>query len=506
MNILLISFLEEINPLGLLHIATYLKQNGYQVTTAFVPLNPKEKFGGVEENRIINQQEISEVLGLISQKKPGLIGLSLMTIHFQSAVKLNQRIKTTFPEIPIIWGGIHPTLLPDECIQHADIVCRGEGEVTILELARCLDKGKSIENIESLWVKTGDRIIRNEIRPLLQELDSLEFPRFDWENNYVLYEERIQLLNRDLYQLCVPRKGKIYDVMTARGCPYHCTYCCNSSFKRMYAGKGKLVRSRSIESIMQELEYVKQFFNFVKIINFQDDVFLVRRKHGWLKRFCTEYEKKIGLPFACKGSPREVTKENIALLREAGLEYFHIGIQNSDRVNREIYGRITSSRDQVIRASEVLNNYRVLANYDVILDDPFSTEEDYLEVLDTLIKIKKPFLISCFSMTFFPNSDIYKMAEERGLLFKGKNGYRLKTTYAKRTYLNNLIEISPRVPAFFIRFFVKHRKKKFAKILLEFYVYLHYNYIFKAFYTISKSPKLLSFAKDLRFRLSTGWR
>ncbi|MCR4319587.1 MAG: B12-binding domain-containing radical SAM protein [Candidatus Brocadiaceae bacterium] len=506
MNILLITLLEEINPLGLLHIATYLKKHGYQVTTAFVPLNPKEKEFGMEENRMIDEQEISEIINLISSKNPSLIGMSLMTIHYYNAVKLSKRIKEIFPEILSVWGGIHPTLLPDECIEHADIVCRGEGEGAMLELVQRIDKKESIENIGSLWVKTKDGILRNEIKPLTQDLDSLEFPRFDWENNYVLYENKMQLLNKHIYQLCVPRKGQIYDVMTTRGCPYHCTYCCNSSFKKMYAGKGKIVRGRSAENVIEELEFIKNEFEFVKIFNFQDDVFLVRKKDGWLEDFCKEYKKKICLPFVCKGSPREVTEENISLLKDAGLEYFHIGIQNSDRVNREIYKRTTSSREEIIRASIVLNKFRVVGRYDVILDDPFSTDEDELEVLDTLTKVKKPFLVSCFSMTFFPNSEIYKMAKEQGLLSEGKDGYLLKTTFAKRTYLNNLVEISPRVPACIIKFFVKHREKKFSETLLKVFIYLYFRYIFRTMYTISKYPRALRIVKNIRFRLGTVLR
>ncbi|GAX60414.1 Fe-S oxidoreductase [Candidatus Scalindua japonica] len=506
MNILLITLLEEINPLGLLHLSTFLKDNGNQVTTAFVPLNPKEELFGIEGNRVISDHEISETLDLIAEKKPDLFGMTLMTTHYYSAVKLTKKVKETFPEIPIVWGGVHPTLLPEECIEYADIVCRGEGEGAMLELVKHLENGESIENIGSLWVRDKDKITRNEIKPLTQDMDSLGFPRFDWENNYVLYDGKMQNLNKSIYQQCVPRKGRIYDVLTIRGCPYRCSYCSNSSFHQVYKGKGKIVRGRSIESILEELEYVKKEFDFVGIINFQDDVFLVKRDEGWLENFCNQYKEKIGLTFACKGSPREVSEENISLLKKGGLGYFQIGIQGSDRVNREIYNRTTSSRNKIIEASRVLHKHKVVANFDVILDDPFATDEDTLEVIDTLTKIKKPFLISCFSMTFFPATVITKMAKERGLFSKGKDGYILKATQAKRTYLNNLVEIAPRLPAFVIRTFVKHRGEKLAKVILDAYIYIHFNIIFKIMYSISKYPRLLSFLKKIRYSLSTSWR
>jgi radical SAM superfamily enzyme YgiQ (UPF0313 family) len=499
-----ISLLEEVNPLGLLHMSTFLQAKGHAVTTVFAPLNPKEAEFGVEENRLIEDGEIHEIIRLAAQENPDIIGISLMTIHFHTAVLITKNLKEKFPEKQVIWGGIHPSLQPDECIEHADIICKGEGELAMLELADHMQKGESFDHIESLWVKTAGTIVRNEVRPLVQDLDSLGFPRFDWQNNYVLYQDKVLPLTKELYQLCVPRNGHIYDVMATRGCPYHCTYCCNASFKKMYAGKGKLLRSRGVAGLMEELEYVKTNFSFVNFINFQDDVFLVRPDDGWLEDFCSEYKKRINLPFICKGSPREVRDKSISLLRDAGMEYFHIGIQNSDRVNREIYKRKTSSRQDVIRASEILHKYKVVGRYDVILDDPFANDEDTLEVLDTLTKVKKPFLISCFSMTFFPNSEIYKMAEKANMLSKGKNGYLLKTTFAKRNYLNNLVEISPRVPAALVNFFIRHRKKKYAERLLNAYIFFHYNIIFRAMYTISKYPKILTVAKNIRFRLSAA--
>lgn len=506
MRSLLITFLEEISPLGLFQISNYLKNNGHDVTTIFVPLNPKEEVFGIEENTIISEQEILEIFKLVSRIRPQLIGISLFTLHYYSAVKLTQKIKEAFPETLVIWGGIHPTIAPEECIQHVDMLCRGEGEAAMLELAQRIEKGQSIENIGSLWVKTGDGVIRNEIRPLIDDLDSIGFPRFDWKNEYVLHKGKMHLLDKDLYRKCVPRNGRIYDILTTRGCPYACSYCCNSLFRELYAGKGKIVRHRSVNSVIEEMVYAKNEFEFVDMMNFQDDVFITRTKDGWIQKLLEEYKEKIGYPFACKGSAREVTEENMSMLRNAGLEYFHIGIQGSERVNKNIYKRNTSSREQVIRASEILNKYRIIGRYDIILDDPFANEEDMLEVLDTLTRIKKPYLVGCFSMTFFPNSPIYKMAKEANLLTDAKDGYSLKMAQAKRTPLNNLVELTPRLPTFLVRFFIKYRNNRGVEAFLVNFFDFYYNFVFKSMYALSKHSKLLSFVKNMRFSFSSARR
>lgn len=502
MKTLLITLLYEINPLGPMNVACYLKDNGQDVKELFVPLNQLEEVFWTEKDTVINDHYVSEIVKLISQEKPKLIGISLYTIHYYSAIKITEAIKKEFPEILVIWGGIHPTIAPEESIQHADILCRGDGEAPMLELAQCLEKGESIENIKSLWVKKGDQVIRNEIRHLIEDLDSLGFTRFDWENIFVLHKGRMHSLSKDIYQKCVPRNGRIYDIMATRGCPYSCAYCCNSVFKELYAGKGKLIRNRSISSVIEEIEYAINEFEFVDMINFQDDVFIRRTKDGWLQNFIKEYKEKIGYPFICKGSPREVVDETISMLSDAGLEYFQIGIQNSDRVNREVYNRNTSSRDQIIRASEILTKYEVVGRYDIILDDPFATEEDLLEVLDTLTRIKKPYVVGCFSMTFFPHSAIYTMAEEANLLSKAKSGYSLSMSKAKRTPLNNLVELAPRLPSSVVKFLMKHHKKKATHVFLKVFTSLYFRIIFITMYTLSKNSKILATAKNIRFRLN----
>lgn len=500
MKVMMISLLEEINPLGLLHVATYLATQGHEVATLFGVINPKEGGNRRETERVISDAEVSQVVDLILQMRPELIGVSLMTIHYHSAVKLTRQLRRSCPGTPILWGGIHPTLSPEECLQEADIVCRGEGELPVLELIRRMEAGQDYRDIPNLWFQGEAGIIRNDLRPLLQDLDAFPYPRFDWDHNYVMYQGEIRQLDVKNYYQSVPRRGQIYDVMAHRGCPHACNYCCNASFKELYQGKGKLIRRRGIDNIIQELLYVKETFKFVKLINFQDDVFITSNRDGWLERFSFEYKEKIGLSFICKASPIDINEEIITILKRAGLEHLQIGIQGSDRCNREIYNR-RGSHSQFIEASKVLRKYNIAGRYDIIMDDPFANDEDMLQILVTLTELERPFWLNCFSMTFFPNTNIFHMARERGLLDKAKDGYSLKATLIKRNYLNELIAISPRMPNWLVRFFIRHRGKRFSQVLLKIFIYSYYFPITWLMYQASRYPEILAFIKRIHFCL-----
>ena len=103
-------------------MSTFLQEKGHAVTTVFAPLNPKEAEFGVEENRLIEDGEIQEIIKLADQENPDIFGISLMTIHYHTAVLITKRLKEKFPEKLIIWGGIHPSLqrFRETCASGAD--------------------------------------------------------------------------------------------------------------------------------------------------------------------------------------------------------------------------------------------------------------------------------------------------------------------------------------------------------------------------------------------------
>ncbi|MFC1667750.1 B12-binding domain-containing radical SAM protein, partial [Candidatus Omnitrophota bacterium] len=148
-------------------IAATLRNSGYRVFEIY--------FKNWINNSLVwpKKDELDNLITILRNTKTDLIGISLRaSAYLKVAVLITEHIKR-FLKVPIIWGGLHPTLVPEECIEFADMVCRGEGEYPMLELADSILKQKSINSIPNLWVKEENDIKKNEIRPLVQNLDRL---------------------------------------------------------------------------------------------------------------------------------------------------------------------------------------------------------------------------------------------------------------------------------------------------------------------------------------------
>ncbi len=164
----------------------------------------------------------------------------------------------------MVFGGTHATLAPESCIgaEGVDVVCRGEGEAPLAELAEAIDAGADYSGIPNLWVKRGSTIIRNDLRPLLRDLDELPLPDRDLYEKYEFFR----------------RRGKKC-LTLGRGCPFGCAHCHNSAKMTIFGGKGPYVRWRRKEKILEEIRQLMARRN-VKVLHFIDDSFGARGR--WL--------------------------------------------------------------------------------------------------------------------------------------------------------------------------------------------------------------------------------
>jgi uncharacterized radical SAM superfamily protein len=200
--------------------------------------------------------------------------------------------------------------------------------------------------------------------------------------------------------------------MTSRGCPFNCTFCCNSILREIYKGKGSYIRRRSIENVISELLTAKKKYNIAEV-TFQDDIFVDDPK--WLYPFLEEYKKKIGLPFACFLHSRFVSEPVIKSLKDAGLYTADLGIQSgSEKIRREVYHR-RQSNEEIIRAANLLNREIAMA-YDIIIDNPFETQEHLIDTINLLLQFPHPFRLHLITLTLFPKYPVTLKAMERGLI------------------------------------------------------------------------------------------
>lgn len=403
MKISLICPYATISAYGLRTISSCLKRDGHDVNLIFLPQKNTVRY---------TSKVLDELVTII--RESSLIGVSLMTNYFENAVQITQRIKQT-TEAPVVWGGIHPTIRPEECLDHADIVCLGEAEMTISELTVKMQNGIDGFDTQGLWFKKENKIIKNELRPLIRNLDDIPYPDYDYPTHYVLSDHGIRIMDENLMKR---HMSNDYLAHPTRGCPFGCSYCCNNTINKMYPEQKAVIRKRSIQNIIGELKDVRKNFPFVNHITFDDDAFFSYSEED-IEAFSKQYKQTIGLQLEIRGAhPEFITRPKMSLLVDAGLTGVRMGIQTGSERTKKLYKRHYSNKEvgDCVRIIHALKHKIPLPRYDIIVNNPWETDEDLTETLILFAEFPKPYLLNMFSLTFYPGTELYDKAVNDNLI------------------------------------------------------------------------------------------
>jgi anaerobic magnesium-protoporphyrin IX monomethyl ester cyclase len=463
MKITLISPYTDVTAFGLRTLSAFLRQNGCITQMIFLP----DPFGDdppIGQDRYKNNV-LKELINLCSGSD--IIGLTLMTDFFDNAAQITSEIKRSL-DIPVIWGGVHPTICPEESLEYADMVCIGEGEETLLTLIKKMDNKDNYLSIDNLWIKSENRIIKNPLGKLTPSLDRYPIPDYSLQDHYVLYKEKIVPMDDNLLRLFL-EKGTVstylkkigYQTMTGRGCPHRCTYCVNDTIKSLYEGQS-FFRWRSVEHVIRELSWVKENMPYIEYIWISDDTFFARSFKD-LEFFCKEYKEKIGLPFTCLGSPLTVTENKMDLLVDSGLVYLQMGLQSGSKHIQKLFNRNNMPNEVMMKAIKIINKYKdkmFPPSYDFIIDIPYETDSDKIESLRFITNIPKPFRLQPFSLVIYPGTKLYRMAKEDGYLKDDRQEiYSKRFSIREPSYLNLLMTLTKggKFPTPLLKFLVNQK-------------------------------------------------
>jgi radical SAM superfamily enzyme YgiQ (UPF0313 family) len=411
----------------------------------------------------VTDANLQAALLYVVEARPGAVGFSTMSYEFAKTKDFARSVRAALPGTPLIFGGIHPTSDPEDCLDVADFVVRGEGEETLAELLPILagEVSGDYEDVAGLVIKCDGNAVYAPVRQPVQDLDALPFPGHLPEGMFVIHRGQVRSVQeKAIYKTYGRYQGTFPSILTSRGCPYSCTYCCNSVFQSLY---GRLkIRTRSPENVIAELEQLVRDFKNISYINFADDCFTVHPL-PWLERFRELYTERIGLPFVARATPRHVTREKLTVLRKAGLHWMLMGLQTgSDRINREIYDRHTTAED-FIETAQVASDLKLAAWYDVITDNPYETEEDQLETIEVLLRTPRPFQVAFFSLDFFPGTELKRRALADGVPVPelGTKSYM----EPEPTVINRCLRMGGTFPRFLTRFIVKNRHNAMGAVV-----------------------------------------
>lgn len=453
MKVVLISNTYSPSPI-LLVIHEMIKQKGYNSFYIHIPIYksnlPREVYDKITE----------EIMPIC--KDADLIAFTCMTNTFIACTKIIQRIKK-IQNTPIAIGGIHSTAKPLECLEYADYACIGEGENAFMQLIDAIVLGKDTKHIPGFYVNDNGKIIKNLQGDLIKDLDSLPTPSFDLKDQYFVFNNKLICVEdyKNDQEMLQQYFTRYYFMVTSRGCPYTCKFCVNDVLKRLNP-QYRLIRKRSNDHIFKELKSMIQLLKYPITVGFADDDFFSQSLEQ-MKDFSERYKKEIGIQFFCSSTPHSMHEDKIKYAVEAGLHRLEIGIQSiNDKTNWEIHGRAGLKKD-VVRAINIVSPYRyqIQINYDLILDNPWETEESVLETLNFLFEIPKPCTFAIFSLIPFPGTSQYERAKAEGLLQdQEKIIYNNDIMLLKNNELNTLITLYGKyhVPVALIKTGIKFRK------------------------------------------------
>ncbi len=376
---------------GIRYLSAALQRAGFETTIVFLR--------DWRHNRLVlpPDDEIDLALDLIRDKGADLVGIGFMSSLFTMADEVTRRIKARFPDLPVVWGGIHATSVPEECIPRVDYLCVGEGEPAIVDLATALQQGGDDTEIPNIWANKNGQVFRNKPRPLITDLDWLPYPDVEDDNKYYIEDGRV--LNEEPW-----KRTAEYRIYFSRGCPYNCSYCYVSILRDVYDEKGrKFYRARSVEHILGELEYIKHRFPKVARIKIDDDTSFAFGPQ-WMEEFIEKYPKRIGIPFECLLIPPMMRPAMLKRLMSVGLVRVQTGIESgSSKESKEIHNR-SPGNAAIFKFAEANKEMGLDVVYDVIVDNPFADEAMKLETAEMLLELPLPYSIYFYSLNFFPGT------------------------------------------------------------------------------------------------------
>lgn len=329
-------------PLGMLYLGGSLKRAGYSVK-AFHILEE-------ENDQYLNGIEFDDTLFVAVT--------SIMTGYsLRAAMTFSQRLRSRHPEIPIIWGGVQPSAIPEICLRedYVDGVGIGEGENTIIEIAKAYQGQMDFSEIKGYAYKGLDKeIIINDQQELIEDLDSF-FPDYSLIplEDYIFNQKNITGLT-----------------MSSRGCPYNCSFCYNNSFNK------RRWRTHSEEFVLETILQLKKRYHFSNI-SFSDDNFMANKKRGFsiLRRLRDAGIRVYSIDLRIKGLSDEDAKE----LNENGVISIFFGTESlNDRLLKLIQKE--QSKDDVINGLVKLDRFpNMNVQTEILIGLPFESDGEMIQ-------------------------------------------------------------------------------------------------------------------------------
>lgn len=445
-------------PLGIAYMAGVLQENNIDVEILDASAEDMD-FKDVEKELL--------------KRKPDLVALTALTPTIGRALETAQVVKETLPDSIVVMGGYHPTFNFIETLEdeNVDIVIRGEGEYIMLNLVQALENQSSLHDVKGIVFedKNSKEIVVNPEAPLIQDLDELPFPALN-----LLPMKKYRLLDMDTHMTTM---------ITTRGCPMQCSFCSSAAMH------GKKIRERSVENIVDEIEYLKTNYD-IDTIAFMDDTFTLKKRK--VMAICDEILKRnIEIMWGCTSRVDTLDEKLLKKMKEAGCITIFIGVESADQQQLDNMCKNTTIA-KIENAFKIAHKLKIRTIASVALGMPGDTKEIMNKTVKFVHKLKPNYAIYSLA-TPYPGTRFYKETFEKNLI-------KIKD-WSKYTLITPILET--------IDCSLNDMRKIQAKAFMKFYLRPHYiirqflqdgPYLLKTIFgviktALSKTPKNTDYNK-----------
>jgi len=371
-------------PIGTLSVAAVLQRAGHEV-------------------RFINGAFLTheQVLAEVREFDPWFIGVYSTTFGWNKAKRTATDIKQLLGSDRFICaGGPYPIALPEECLIDAcgsiDAVVTGEGELTVPEIVERLETGRGLDGVAGTLARTGNRIIRNPLRPFITDLDSLPFPA----------RELLGDTGRYIPPPGTYRRKPVAVMMTSRGCNRHCIYCFQMDRKRASG-----IRYRSVDNVMREIELcIRQGYREIK---FLDDTFAA--DYGRAMEIAQEMKRRrLPIVWFASACVNQVDKPLLQAFRDAGCWAVLFGAESGVQKNLDTIRKGTTL-EQIRKAVKAAKEAGLKVSTPFLFGIPGETYEEGLQTIEFAIDLN-PDMANFHAITPFPGTYLYENRERFGTI------------------------------------------------------------------------------------------
>lgn len=393
-------------PLGLAYLAGTLIANNFDVSVLDFFSYGGGKITAIGKKFIRGATE-KEIVEVLKQFSPDIIGVTCnFTTYSKDALNLAEIAKKVHPNSIVVMGGAHASLSPWEQMmknKFIDILVRGEGEITFLEIAKRFKAKKSFDKVRGTIVRKGKNIIVNPPRELIKNLDSLALPARE------LLDMEYYLRQSDIYGHT--KKNRVATIITSRGCPYNCVFCCVKSLW------GRKWRAFSAEKVVKEIKQLIERFGVNEIFIYDDNFIVDKKRIVNICKLIIKNKFKIAITIPQGLHINLIDFEILKALKEAGMYRIALPIETGcEKTANFIHKKF--DKNDVNKKIEICHKLGLWTSGNFIIGFPYETKEDINKTIKFAEESKLDVVFYLIAQPF-AGSDLFDIFKKERLLQNG---------------------------------------------------------------------------------------